>query len=102
MNWATLIGAITSLLQHRSTKPVGIALLLLFTSLCVTQIYAKLAVSPTKIEKLETRVTDIEKGDISTNEQLKAINSSLQRIETMTTENRRDMSELKVALINKR
>ena len=101
MSWNFLIGIVTSLLNHRSTKPLGLALLILIMGVCMTQLYAKLSVPVNGFAKHETRILELEKGDVGTKEQLKSINASLQRIETMTAEQRRDMSELKIALIKR-
>lgn len=94
--------------ECRSIRPLVLVVAAACSIFLLGTVYAKMVETPRSLTKVnehltatDGRLTELETSGAITAEKLKAISATLERIEQNSVETRRDVSDLKTALIRK-
>ena len=94
-----LLTLLIELCRNKKAHLSVISVLIIISVWSMGKLWATISCQPAIIAQHETRLTTLEFDKASQSEQLRAINHSLNRIETSVGETRRDVSDLKTTLI---
>ena len=101
MSIATIVLKTLDPKECRSLRPLVFVIAAACTLFLLGTVYARFIENPKGMDKVKERITTLELSKATTDEKLLSICASLERIEANSADTRRDVSDLKTALIKK-